>query len=210
MRVTGAQVKAFWTYMSKKYDFDIVTKSDDELMHIVGWALDQMGIMDKKKFLNNYTTTVCVGKHRVVYVNFEIGKGSQSELIRQIGVAAHESQHVVQATRDPSQPIKYLASDSSRAYYEADAYRASMEMHWFFTGKLISPKSLADKLKGYSVGAADRRICEKHLIIASKVVKRGGVITGTSKVAIRWWKRQIVRSKYKVRSHTMIGVSRSR
>jgi hypothetical protein len=176
--------------MSKKYDFDIVQKNDAKEMKIVGWALGQMGVLNKDDFLKRYTTTVCLGGWRAVYVPFEIGKGTQTQLIRQIGIAVHESQHVIQATRDGFQPMKYLASDTNRAYYEADAYRATMEMHWFFTGKLLSPKSLANSLKGYSVGSSDRRIAEKHLIIASKVVERGGVITGTSKVAIRWWKRK--------------------
>jgi len=181
--------------MSKKYDFEIVQKKDSKGMRLVAWALDLMEIQDKDKFLNSYTTTIVVGGHRVVYVSFDIGKGSQASLVRQVGVCVHESQHVVQADRESIQPIKYLTSDTNRAYYEADCYRATMEMHWFFTGRLLSPKKLANELKGYSVGRADRRIAEKHLVIASKVVKRGGVITGTSKVAIRWWKKRVTPPK---------------
>lgn len=194
-RVSGEDVKAFWKYMSNKYNFDIVTKGNAAEMKIIAWALDQMDIQNQSDFLKKYTTTVCLGGWRAVYVPFEIGKGTQAQLIHQISVAVHESQHIVQADRDPTQPLKYLASDTSRAYYEADGYRATMEMYWFLTGRLLSPRTLANKLRGYSVGAADRRIAEKHLVIAAKVVKRGGVITGTSKVAIRWWKRKIVTNR---------------
>jgi len=190
MKVTGKDVESFWKYMAKKYDFKIVQKGDAQEMRAIGWALDLMGVQTKDDFLRSYTTTVIVGGWRCVYVPFEIGDGSQAQLINQIATCVHECQHVVQADRDPSQPMKYLTSDASRAYYEADAYRATMEMFFFFTGKLLPPKSLANILKSYSIGKADRRIAEKHLIIAGKVVKRGGVITGTSKVAIKWWKRR--------------------
>lgn len=190
MRVTEKDVQDFWKYMAKKYDFKVVKKGDSDEMKIVGQALDQMNIQKKKEFLEQYTTTVIFGGWRCVYVPFEIGKGSQAQLIHQIATCVHECQHVVQADREVAQQIKYLTSDASRAYYEADAYRATMEMHWYFTGRILSPKSLANGLKSYSIGKADRRIAEKHLIIASKVVKRGGVITGTSKVAIRWWNRR--------------------
>jgi len=205
MKVTGKQVMAFWKYMAKKYDFDIVTKADAKEMRIVGWALEQMHIQKKADFLKKYTTTIVLGKWRCVYIPFEIGEGTQAKLIYQNETCVHESQHVVQATRDRMQPMKYLRSDASRAFYEADAYRANMEMHRFFTGRMLSAKYLANLLKGYSIGKADRRICEKHLIIASKVVKRGGVITGPSKVAIRWWKKQQP-AKARVRKVMMIRV----
>jgi len=190
MRVTGKEVRDFWKYMSKKYNFDIVTKGDAEEMRIIGWALDLMDIQSQKEFMKKYTTTVVLGEWRCVYVPFEIGKGSQAQLIAQIEICVHECQHVVQADRERAQPIKYLTSDASRAYYEADAYGASMEMHYFLTGKLLSPRSLANDLKAYTIGAGDRRIAEKHLVVTAKVVKRGGVMTGVSKVSIAWWKRR--------------------
>jgi len=197
MRVTGKEVQAFWKYMAKKYDFKIVQKGDAEEMKIVGWALEVMDVQSKKDFLNNYTTTIIIGEWRCVYVPFEIGKGSQAQLVSQIATCVHECQHVVQADREIGQPMKYLMSDASRAYYEADAYRATMEMHFFFSGKLVSAKAIANGLKSYSIGKADRRIAEKHLVIAGKVVKRGGVITGTSKVAIKWWKRRKKTTKFR-------------
>lgn len=187
VNVTSDDVKEFWKYMSKKYKFDIVTKSDAVEMKIVGWALDQMGILDKNDFLKKYATTICLGSWRCVYVPFEIGKGGITQLIAQVETCVHESQHMVQADRDPLYAIKYLSSDTNRTYYEVDAYRTNMELHYFFTGKLISPKAIADTLAAYSIGLADRRIAEKHLTVAAKIVQRGGVVTNSSKVSIRWW-----------------------
>lgn len=204
MRITSKDVKDFWKYMARKYKFEIVHKSDSASMKIIGWALSQMGIQSKDAFLKRYTTTVCLGSWRAVYIPFEIGRGTQAQLISQVETCVHEAQHVVQAGRDSFQPMKYLRSDTSRAFYEADAYRTNMEMHWYFTGKLLSAKRLAGLLRGYRVGKADRRIAEKHLIIASKVVKRGGVISGVSKNAIRWWNRR--KKTTKVRRLTLIRV----
>lgn len=198
VRVDGKSVVSFWKYMSKKYDFKVVSKSDAVEMRVVAWAMDMMNVMNVDDFLDKYSTTVCLGWWRVVYVPFEIGKGNQNQLIGQIATCVHESQHVVQATRDPGQPMKYLTSDSNRAFYEADSNRATMEMYYYFTGRVLSPRKLSDGLMHYSVGAADRRVCRKHLIIASKVIGRGGIITGTSKTAIRWWRRKKISSNSKI------------
>lgn len=206
MRVTGKQVRLFWNFMSKKYDFKIVQKEDAEEMKIVGWALEQMGVQKQSVFLDSFTTTIVLGQWRCVYVSFDIGKGSNAHLLSQAETCVHECQHVVQADREPMQPMKYLASDANRAFYEADAYRASMEMYYFFTGRMYAPKRLANLLRNYSVGRADRRIAEKHLIVASKVVKRGGVITGTSKVAIRWWMKRLDASSTRHKKMTLIKV----
>ena len=185
--ITGKQVQEFWKFMSKRYDFQIVQKQDAKEMRIIGWALEQMGVMDKDSFLWNYSTTVCLGGWRAVYVPFRIGTGTRSRLISQACTCVHEAQHVVQATRDPKQPMEYLVSETSRTFDEVDAYRTTMEMYYYFTGRILTPGSLALKLRGYEIGERHRRTAKKHLIIASKVVQRGGVITGTSKAAIRYW-----------------------
>jgi hypothetical protein len=72
-----------------------------------------------------------------------------------------------------------------------------MEIYWFFTGKLIKPATLANTLKYYGVRKGDIRVTKKHLVISAEVVKRGGVITGPSKVAIAWWKRQNKKRKFR-------------
>jgi hypothetical protein len=190
-KVTGAQVKAFWKYMSKKYDFDIVDKDSAREMKMIAGILDAMNVQDKEQFLKQYTTTIVLGNWRAVYVPFEIGKGTQAQLISQICICVHECQHVVQADRDVIFFAKYLADDTNRANYEAQAYGVTMEMHYYFYGTVLSPRTLANKLKHYSVGKADRRSAEKQLIALSKTVKYGGVINRTSKTAIKWWRPRV-------------------
>lgn len=187
MKVTGKQVRAFWRYMCKRYRCKVIDKDSAEEMQIIGWALDAMGIQDKDVFLKKFTTTL--GNR--IYIPFEIGVGTQKQLISQIATCVHECQHVVQYRRNEAQFVSnYIFSDASRAHYEADALRTNMEMYWFLTGRLLKPGSLANTLKYYGVRKGDIRVTRKHLAISAEVVKRGGVITGPSKVAIAWWKRQ--------------------
>ena len=191
INLTKEDVQNAWKYMSKYYDFDIIDKSNAKEMQIAGWALELMDIQDSDDFLKRYTTTI----GRNIYVPFEIGEGSQSKLKLQLCTLAHEAQHVVQFRRNSGKFVfRYLTSDAARASYEADALRANMEMYWYMTGKLLSPKKLSDSLVGYSIGDDDRRVVYKNLMISSKVVKRGGVITGTSKTLIKWMQNNVEKS----------------
>jgi len=191
MRVTSKNVKDFWAYMAKKYDFSVVDKGSSTEMALAGWWLEQMEIQSKEDFLEKYSTTLCLGEFRRVYIPFEIGKGTQAQLIQQVITCTHESQHVVQSDRDVLHSVRYATSDAYRTQAEVDAYRVNMELYWHFYGKLIKPTTLANMLKGYGVGKADIRVAAKHLTIAAKVVERGGVITGASKVAIRWLEKHL-------------------
>lgn len=188
--LTGKNVKAFWAYMCKKYNCTVIDKKSADEMKIVAWFLDLMDITDDSEFLDKYATTI----GRRIYVPFEIGKGNYWQLLQQVAVCVHECQHVVQYSRDKSKFVfSYLYSDAARTHYETDAMRCNMEMYWFFTSRLLSASSLANKLRYYGVGSADRRVAKKHLVISGEVVKRGGVVMGPSKVAIKWWKRRVPR-----------------
>ena len=189
-KITSKQVKAFWAYMQKKYRFSVVQKANADEMKAIAWALDLMQIKNHKEFMKNYTTTL----GNVVYVNFVIGKGNQAQLINQIKTCVHETQHVLQYRRNVARFVyNYLASDAARTHYEVDAYRTTMEMHYFFYGKVLSPSKTANKLKGYSVGAGEIHVARKHLKVAAKVIKHGVIISGGSKTAIRWMRKNKIR-----------------
>lgn len=185
--VSKAQVRAYWKYMQKQYRFKVIDKDDAKEMQLVGWALDTMGIQDQDDFLNNYTTTI----GSKIYVPFEIGVGTQRQRVGQIITCAHECQHVLQSRRDPMYEIKYLTNDASRTLFEVDAYQVNMEIHWWFYRKLLSPAVMANTLKGYSIGAANRRVAKRQFISSSKMIQYGGVTTGTAIKTIRWCNRNL-------------------
>lgn len=186
-QVTGAQVQEFWAYMGKKYRFKVIDKEDAAEMKLVGWALDTMSIQDQDHFLENYTTTI----GSKIYVNFDIGVGTQRQLVGQIITCAHECQHIIQSRRDPLYEVKYLTNDAARTMFEVDAYQANMEIHWWFYQKLLSPTMLANQLKGYSIGAANRRVAKKRFVSAGKMIQYGGVTTGTAITTIRWCNKHL-------------------
>jgi hypothetical protein len=70
MRVTSDQVKKFWVYMCRKYKCRVIDKNSAEEMRIVAWALDAMGVQNKKVFMTKFTTTL--GDR--IYVPFEIAR----------------------------------------------------------------------------------------------------------------------------------------
>ena len=104
-RVTSSQVKDFWKYMRKKYGFTVVQKANAIEMQAIAWALDMMQIKNHKEFMENYNTTIGT----VVYVNFKIGVGNQSQLKGQIKTCVHEAQHVIQFKRN-------IISDDRRSF----------------------------------------------------------------------------------------------
>lgn len=187
MKITGKQVKDFWAFMEEKYGFTTVQKADAAEMHAIGWFLDAIGVQSHGTFMSKFTTTIGMK----VYVPFKIGVGKQSQLLNQIATCVHEAQHVIQFSRNPARFVaRYAANDAARSHYEADAYRCTMEMYYYLTGKLLSPVSLASALKGYGVGAADIKVTRKHLAISKKVIALGYIISSPSKEAIKWWRRR--------------------
>jgi len=186
-QVSGDQVRLYWKYMQKQYRFKVVDKDDAGEMQLIGWALDTMGIQDQDYFLHNYTTTV----GSKIYIPFEVGVGTQKQLVGQIMTCAHECQHIVQSRRDPMYEIKYLTSDAARTLYEVDAYQANMEIHWWWYQKTLNPTILVNTLKGYSIDAPNRRVAKKRFISANKMIEYGGVTTGTAIKTIRWCNRNL-------------------
>lgn len=181
----GKDVIDFWKYMESQYRFIVVEKADSKAMEKISWVLDAMGILDHKEFMANFTTTL----GRVVYVPFDIGVGNQRQLLSQVETCVHEAEHVVQYMRNRAKFVwKYVTSDASRSHYESEAYLTNMEMHFYLTGKLLGAKSLSGLLESYGVGEDDIRVTYKQLTIASKLVKRGAVISNTSKTAIKYLK----------------------
>lgn len=184
--ITSEQVKAFWKYMSNKYGFTVVEKANSEEMKAVAWALDAMGIKDHEEFMKRYTTTL----GRIVYINFKIGVGNVQQLWKQVKICVHETQHVVQYLRDSVvYMINYLRSKASRAHYEVDAYRTNQEMHYFFYGNVPKVYHVINKLRGYMLNSGDLHVAKKHLIVSRKVIQQGMIVSGVSKTAINWWRK---------------------
>lgn len=187
MLITKKMVLEFWEYMQGKYGFSVINKNDSSMMKMVDWILSGIGIMDRKEFLNNYSTTV----GHSVYIPFVLGEGDSLGLMDQVIICAHEAQHVVQYNKDNAIFVGgYVSSKSRRASYEVEAYNVTMEMYYYFTGKVLSSNFLCNLLSKYAIDEVDLSVSRKRFDIQRKVLRLGIITSDVSVDAIQWWQKR--------------------
>jgi hypothetical protein len=182
---TSEEVKKFYIHMLTHFGAKIVDKKSDDQMKMVAEFLDTLGILDKKSFLEIFTTTI----NNNIYIPYEIGVESGSyDLWGQITVLIHECQHVVQARKEGFETfaVKYLTSKSNRAYYEARAFCCDLEAHFWRYGVLHDPGSRALLLTNYGVDKEDISYAQKHLEACAITIRQDGLITDAGQVAIEY------------------------
>ena len=182
---TQQLVKDFWNHMMQRYGTRALIKHGSWAMRAIAQLLSMGGILDARSFMNNYTTVI--GK--TIYTPFEIGSASvESDLWRQIVTAVHEHQHVVQQNRDGQRKFmfRYLTNSSSRARYEAEAYRCNMEMHFWRFGEVPSAHDLAWRLKDYGCAVSDIDMAEELLEASAVKISQGHITNQATFEAIAW------------------------
>jgi len=178
--ITSAQTIAFWRCMTRKYGTTVKAKSAPE-MQVIGAVLAAMGIMDRTQFLRDFTITLGHG----TYPNFNVGDDAKVALIAQAGVCVHEHVHVRQF-HSADFAWDYCLDSSKRTLSECEAYRASMEMAYWFTGRCPAPSSIVGKLGSYNLTEDDLAFAGEWLTKAAAIVRKGGIITPEAQVAIKW------------------------
>jgi len=147
-QVTPELVKEFWKDALKKFDAKSVDKDDSTFMKSIASFLDAIKILDKEDFMDRFTTTI----FKTIYRPFKIGDTSNYSLWGQITVLVHELTHVLQFEANEIEfTVGYITNESSRAAYEADAYSADMEMHYWMYGEIYNIKDRAANLKYYGL-----------------------------------------------------------
>ncbi len=183
--ISGNLVKSFWNHMTSQYGTRVIDKNNAIEMKLVAWFLQAINVLDAQKFLQRYATTI--GKR--IYVPFAIGGRDYAyNFWSQIVICCHEHQHIEQILKEGFVPFaaRYISNKAARAAYEAEAYISDMELYFWRTGKVLSPKLLANNLLDYGCRSSDVKVTEKTLNIASYTVRGGGVINRASKKAIDW------------------------
>ncbi len=188
---TVAMVTGLWDHLSDHYGTRLARKDAPE-MQLVASALEEMGILDAEYFLKNFTTTL----GRTIYTPYEIGVGNEGALAAQLRTCVHEHQHVVQYLKGGIRfAFEYGTDSARRAHYEADAFRCSLELHYWMYGKVQNVRKVAESLRHYACSAADIDVCEKALRMTAKVVEKGGVSSDAGKVAVEWLDDYVTSSK---------------
>lgn len=175
-----------WAYLSGHYRTSIVRKGDSE-MALVAMFLDNMGIVDRERFLSRYTTTI----GQTIYVPFVIGDGDDAALWGQVVTAVHEHQHVEQAQRlgFATFATAYLFDSSRRAAFEAEAYRTTLELHrWRYHETLTDDDCdrIAGKLADYACTPEQIEFAAKYLKTSNKAIAAGAIVNDATKRAVDW------------------------
>lgn len=174
-QITPDLVQRFWADAIKEFDADSVDKDDSGFMKAVGGFLDAIGILDKEDFLERFTTTI----FKTIYRPFKVGEpNGMYSLWEQVTVLVHELVHVQQYKDDPfGFPFAYVANKSARSEYEAQAYSADLEMHYWMHGHLYDVHSRAANLKYYGLE-------QEHIDYAASYLESIGMTIENSDAAI--------------------------
>lgn len=180
-KLNGPYVRDFWRRMCQAYKTKAVPKSNSKLMKAVSLFLALCRIQKRKTFMSRFYTTI----GNKIYCPKKLGSGNHAELVTQICVCVHEHTHVLQERKDKWRyKFRYMRSTAKRAVYEAEGYRASMEMHHWLTGRIIPIDQVMNSLKSYGLKKRDFQTVEKYLKSSMRTIDAGGIISPTVKKAI--------------------------
>jgi hypothetical protein len=174
----------FYNYMEKIYGSKTIYKKDSLLMKSAGTMLDLFGILDKKKFMPKYATTIL----KNIYVPFVVGQANDKwDLKQQVSCCVHEHMHVEQYQKENLKFLfNYTFNSRKRAIYEIQAYSTNLEMYFYDTGKILDSTYIANKLSSYGCNKKDIEIAKSILDRKIRIIKFGGVLSRPSILAIDW------------------------
>lgn len=169
--ITSEIVIKYHKYMAKTYEFQIIDKLNAPEMQIIAATIKKFIPIDSESFLKKYATTL----YNRVYIPYKIGKGSKTELFRQIRIITHEAQHVVDFREDPYKMATYLALDSERAKIESRAMSTNLYLYWWYGKKFPNLTDIAYELYYYGLGTIDQNVVRTHLTIHTPIARRGQI-----------------------------------
>lgn len=173
-----------------EYPYQWVPKSKSAFMRTVADALDLMGILDHKDFMERYTTTI----GDTIYAPFEWGEGDPDGLWNQVETLVHELTHVEQYHANPVLfPARYLADRSWRAQYEAEAFRADLQIHFWQTGEIYDIDSRAATLLGYGLSEAHCIYVAQYLASMAETIRDGGQVSPVATWVSGWLESELDR-----------------
>lgn len=193
--LTPRQVMDFASHMKHVFGASIVRKEDALEMRLAARILEWAGIMPRDAFMNRFATVI----GRTLYLPFVPGDAkTQEALWRQIVTLTHEMHHIVQRDREGCGRFEwmYLTSTAERARIEAEAYRTEMELTYWRTGRVPSPRRLASRLRSYGCSEADVAVTEVALTMSQAMVERGAVLSKATREALAWLQAHVPHLKH--------------
>lgn len=165
---TPKLVLEFYDAGLRTYGAHVRSKGNSEIMQAAASFLDLIKVQDKEMFLNNFTITV----FDTIYTPYKVGSPGPHSLWDQITTLVHELVHVTQHDADRlGFWLKYLASKSDRAHYEAQAYGADLEMHIWRYGEPYDLKERAQLLRHYGLEQEHIDFCYVELVTIDDIIR---------------------------------------
>jgi len=168
--LTPELVKDFYRDGLNSYEARVRSKGDDEMMKAVAAFLELIKVQDKEMFLHMFTTTI----FDTIYTPYQVGvDGSKGYgLWDQITTLVHELVHVTQHDADRlGFWMKYLANKSDRTHFEAQAYGADLEMHYWRYGKPYDLREVAGYLEHYGLEQEHIDFCYVELVTIDDIIQ---------------------------------------
>lgn len=185
-QITPDMAAGLWQHLSSELHSEVVDKQNNTLMEAVGWLLDAFDVMDHERFLADFGTTFI----RTIYLPFTPGELSPRwPAATQCSMAIHEHEHVWQYQEDGFVFVAgYLTKKSSRATWEALAYRTNMEFTHWSTGSLSpdAPAYYAEKIRSYGCGDDEVAFVRDFLEMSVPVILDGEIISPVVQSAVNW------------------------
>lgn len=150
-KITKDEIIEIYKKLQKEFDFKLVYKKDSKFMKFIAFFLSLFGILDKKKFMNDFTTTI----GSTIYHSYKIGEGDEEQLWAQFRTLVHEIVHVRQCERFGfiKFSLSYLLSSNSRLKYEIQAYKSSFILNYAIYGAFPNAMLVAENLYSYNLKA---------------------------------------------------------
>jgi len=193
---TSEEARAFTTYMGRLFGATIIHKDQSFAMQWLGAGFDLVrrfkpGLPSGDEFLARFATTIGT----LIYLPPNLTPDQEIEVV------THECQHVEQflhggastgLSGGPGMWWLYLRETEALVRYEAEAYRAGLEVTVARFGVLQSLESLVFPLEGnYGIEDEGHKTLAKDLleIAATSIIKTGRPSTKAGQAAVDYLRR---------------------
>jgi len=182
-QLTPELTKQFYIEACQKFGATIVQKDDSEFMAAIATVLNQLNITDRDDFMKRFTTTIGTK----IYVPFDVGIAGDYTLEDQVDVLVHELVHVQQYdANEPKFVLCYLLNEAARAEYEAQAYSADMEMHYWRTGRIYDIRGRAQLLDNYALEQDEINFAAEYMESIATTIQEGAAVNNVAAWAMDW------------------------
>lgn len=179
--------RAFEEHIAQRFGVDIERKDNDDVMGLVGSVLGLLGVLDRKRFLTQFATTI----DQTIWIPKRYREDTTPRgLFVLMKLLVHETTHAGDAKKGGTQAMIDYADAEWRAQKEALAYAAGLELEVAITGVLPPLDDIGSSLHGpqcaYALDARTREFARGILEQSAVSIANGVHTSEVALEAIGW------------------------